>query len=576
MEFNQIRKHLKKDFSGLPVVKIAILADSAVQLFCQAIKGVGFTKGICFNTWEADYDQVYQTVLNQDSVLYSSKPDYIIIYQSSKKLLSSFYKNNLQQKKEFAVKQLQFLDTIINVINEKITCNIIIINYNEINDAVFGNFANKTDTSFTYQLRKLNCGLMDLAISKKNINICDLAAIQNSYGSNIIVSEKLYINTDNALDIDSLPILAKSLTDIILAYSGKFKKCLILDLDNTTWGGIIGDDGMEGIQIGDLGIGKAFTNFQKWVIQLKERGIILAVCSKNTEDIAKEPFDKHPEMVLKLDDIAVFVANWNNKADNIRHIQSILNISFDSMVFLDDNPVEREIVRREIPEITVPELPEDPAEYLSFLYQQNLFETASYTEDDSKRNKQYREEAGRAILQKAFTNEDEFLESLNMIAEIKPVDKFTLPRVAQLTQRSNQFNLRTIRYTEEQLMGLSDDKNKFILTVSLKDKFGDYGLISLIILEKTGKDSLFINTWIMSCRVLKRNVEGVVLNELILLAKKQKCIKVIGEYLITPKNGIVKDHYLNLGFKETEIGLWEIPVDGFVAKNTFVKINLIN
>lgn len=576
MEFRELKKLLKKDYSGLPAIKIAILADSASQLFCQALKGYGYTQGIHLDIWEADYDQVYQTVLDTDSALYTTAPDYVIIYQSSKKLLASFYKNNQQQKKEFADKQISFLKTITATIDTKINTNIIIVNYAEINDAVFGNFANKTDSSFTYQLRKLNVGLMDLAINKPNINICDLAAIQNSFGSNTIVSERLYVNTDNVLDIELLPLFAKNITAIILAYSGRFKKCLILDLDNTTWGGIIGDDGMEGIQIGDLGIGKAFTNFQKWVLQLKERGIILAVCSKNTEHIAKEPFEKHPDMVLKLEDIAVFIANWNNKADNIRHIQSILNIGFDSMVFLDDNPVEREIVRREIPEVTVPELPEDPAEYLSFLYQENLFETTSFTEADSKRNEQYREEASRAVLQQAFTNEAEFLESLEMTASIKPVDKFSLPRAAQLSQRSNQFNLRTIRYTEEQLKDIYDNKNIFTFTVSLKDKFGDYGLISLIIAEKTEGDILFIDTWIMSCRVLKRNVEAIVLNELVLLAEQQNCKKIRGEYRPTAKNSLVKDHFFNLGFKKTgDEGLWEIDVTGYTPATNFIKINTI-
>ena len=572
MEFKELKKLLKKDYSRLPVIKITVLADSASQLFCQALKGYGYTQGIHLDIWEADYDQIYPTVLDSDSALYTTAPHYVIIYQSSKKLLSSFYKNSLQQKKEFADKQIDFLKTIATTIGTRINTNIIIVNYAEINDAVFGNFANKIDSSFTYQLRKLNFALMNLAISRPDINICDLTAIQNSFGSNTIVSEKLYINTDNVLEIDALPVLVKNITAIILAYTGRFKKCLILDLDNTTWGGIIGDDGMEGIQIGDLGIGKAFTNFQKWVLQLKERGIILAVCSKNTAHIAKEPFEKHPDMVLKLEDIAVFIANWNNKADNIRHIQSILNIGFDAMVFLDDNPAEREIVRREIPEVTVPELPEDPADYLSFLYQENLFETTSFTEADSKRNEQYREEAGRAVLQQAFTNEAEFLESLEMTAEVKPIDKFTLPRAAQLTQRSNQFNLRTIRYTEEQLKALCNDKNIFTFTISLKDKFGDYGLISLLILKRTGKDQLFIDTWIMSCRVLKRNVEELALNQLIVLAQKEGCKTITGEFIPTAQNGLVKNHFDTLGFSAAGNNLWEMNVDFYEPKSNFIQI----
>jgi len=571
MEFNKLKKALKNDFTGLPVAGVAVLADSASQLFCQALKGCGYFNKINLDIWEADYDQILQTVLDEGSELYAKRPKYVVIYQSSKKLINTFYKKDSQQKKTFATDQIAFLQMIAAKINEQIDTNIIIINYPEIQDGVFGNFSNKTENSFLYQVRKLNCLLMDLAISKKNINICDLAAIQNFAGSLTMISERLYVNTDNVLDLEALPVLTQSITDIILAYSGRFKKCIITDLDNTLWGGIIGDDGLEGIQIGELGIGKAFSNFQKWIIQLKERGIILAVCSKNTDHIAKEPFEKHPDMELKLDDIAVFVANWNNKADNIRYIQSVLNIGFDSMVFLDDNPAEREIVRREIPDITVPELPEDPSEYVSYLSQQGLFETTSFTEEDTKRNKQYREEADRTVFQQAFTNEAAFLESLEMAAVIQPIDNFTLPRASQLTQRSNQFNLRTIRYTEDQLRALCNDKEVFTFATNLYDKFGDYGLISLLILKKTGADTLFIDTWIMSCRVLKRNVEEFVLNHLVEMAKANGFIRITGEYIPTPKNGLVKDHYLNLGFKPAENNAWELNVEEYTFKNNFIK-----
>ena len=234
---------------------------------------------------------------------------------------------------------------------------------------------------------------------------------------------------------------------------------MILDLDNTTWGGIIGDDGMENIQIGSLGIGKAFSEFQYWIKKLKNRGIIVAVCSKNTESVAKEPFEKHPDMVLRLSDISVFIANWDNKVDNIRQIQSILNIGFDSMVFLDDNPFERNIVRENIPEICVPELPEDPANYLEYLYGLNLFETVSFSNEDSARTKLYQIEAERAKVQKKFTNEDDFLKNLEMVSVIEPFNKFNTPRMAQLSQRTNQFNLRTIRYSEADIERISKSKD---------------------------------------------------------------------------------------------------------------------
>jgi FkbH-like protein len=373
------------------------------------------------------------------------------------------------------------------------------------------------------------------------------------------------------VSIDALPCFAQSVVQIISAFQGTFKKCVILDLDNTVWGGVIGDDGLENIQIGQLGIGKAFTEFQYWIKKLQQRGIIVAVCSKNTESIAKEPFEKHPDMVLKLADIAVFVANWENKADNIRKIQKILNIGFDSMVFLDDNPFERNMVRENIPQITIPELPEDPALYLDYLYGLNLFETLSYSGEDTQRTQQYQKEAERIVFQESFANEDEFLKSLNMISDTKPFDSFTIPRVAQLSQRSNQFNLRTIRYTEDDVKRLSQSDNYFTLSFTLEDKFGDNGLVCAVILEKKDNQTLFIDTWFMSCRVLKRGVEAYVLNSLVELAKANGYTTLSGEYIPTPKNEMAKDHYKNLGFEPSPVeGIWQLDVTAYQQKTNYI------
>jgi len=306
------------------------------------------------------------------------------------------------------------------------------------------------------------------------------------------------------------------------------------------------------------------------VKKLQQRGIIVAVCSKNTESIAKEPFEKHPDMVLRLSDIAVFVANWENKADNIRKIQRILNIGFDSMVFVDDNPFERNMVRENIPQITVPELPEDPALYLDYLYGLNLFETVSYSGEDAKRTEQYQKEAERIVFQESFTNEADFLKSLNMISDTKPFDDFSIPRIAQLSQRSNQFNLRTVRYTEEDIKRIAESNKYLTLSFTLEDKFGDNGLICAVILEKKDDKTLFIDTWFMSCRVLKRGMEAYTLNSIVELAKANGFSEIIGEYIPTPKNEMVRDHYKNLGFEASEENCWKLNVKGYEMKENFI------
>ena len=307
--------------------------------------------------------------------------------------------------------------------------------------------------------------------------------------------------------------------------------------------------------------------------KLKNRGIIICVCSKNDADKAREPFEKNPEMVLKLDDIAVFVANWDNKADNIRLIQSILNIGFDSMVFLDDNPFERNMVRENLPDVTVPELPEDPGDYLEFLYSLNLFETASYSGNDKDRTRQYQEEAKRQSSAKAFANEDEFLASLNMKSEVKGFDSFNIPRVAQLSQRSNQFNLRTVRYTDDQIKAMREDDSYACFSFTLEDKFGDNGLICVVILKKVDKETLFIDTWFMSCRVLKRGMENFTLNTIVDYAIANGFKTIVGEYIPTAKNGMVENHYTALGFipmQDENRRLFRLDTENYKYRNCHI------
>jgi FkbH-like protein len=570
--FNELKKNLRLPDDKLRPVRIALLGDSATQMLTKALKGYGVEAGYRFDIWEADYNQIERQVFDPASELYESGAEFVILFHSAQKLLKKFYKTPLEERANFAPEHLGFVEALYENITARMKCKVIYCNIPELDDSVFGNFANKVEVAFLFQLRKINVGLMDLAMQRKNLFISDLARLQGQYGNAFAFDPKLYVTADMVFSLDFLPVVAKNLTDIIASIAGSFKKCLILDLDNTTWGGIIGDDGLENIQVGSLGIGKAFTELQLWAKELKQRGIILCVCSKNTEHIAKEPFEKHPEMTLRLDDIALFVANWENKADNIRYIQSILEISFDSMVFLDDNPFERNLVRTNLPAVLVPELPEDPAEYVPFLRRLNLFETASHSGNDEVRTKQYQQEQQRRTYATAFSNQDEYLKSLEMKALVQSFDAFSLPRVAQLTQRSNQFNLRTMRYTEEDIQQMMDSGRYLTFSFSLMDKFGDHGLIGVNILEKKNENDLFIDTWIMSCRVLKRGMEEFVLNSLVKAARENNFARLIGEYLPTPKNGLVERHYENLGFEKNEAGFWVLNVSSFVGKTAFISI----
>ena len=545
-------KKLSKEELNTPMIKVALLGDTATQLLVTAIKGESVDRGISLDLYEGEYSQVERQLMDPTSELYEFDADIIVIFQSTHKLGEHHSSLPVESQTLLADERLSFVTTLCenpSFVNKKL----IYFNYPEIEDTVFGSYANKVESSFSYQVRKLNYELMNLSMQYPNLFICDIAGLQNLFGRQFMFAPNVYMTTEMVLSVNALPYVASRVVDIIAAIKGQFKKCLILDLDNTVWGGVIGDDGLEGIELGHgLGIGKAFTEFQMWIKKLKQRGIIICVASKNNEDTAKEPFEKHPDMILKLDDIAVFQANWETKVDNIRTIQGILNIGFDSMVFLDDNPFERNMVRENIPGITVPELPEDPAMYLEYLYSLNLFETASYSNADKDRTKQYQVEAKRVSLSKTFTNEADFLKSLNMISTVSGFTKFNTPRVAQLSQRSNQFNLRTVRYTEADIEDMAKNPDVIDLSFTLEDKFGDNGLIAVVIMKKLDEETLFVDTWFMSCRVLKRGMENFTLNTMVEFARSKGYKRIIGEYIPTPKNKMVEMHYPNLGFTKIE------------------------
>jgi FkbH-like protein len=303
---------------------------------------------------------------------------------------------------------------------------------------------------------------------------------------------------------------------------------------------------------------------------------VLAVCSKNDEQVARQPFLLRDDMILRLEHISCFIANWTNKADNLREIAGRLELGLDSFVFVDDNPAERAVVRRFLPEVAVPDMPEDPAGYIPALAKHRFFETISWTSEDASRAKYYSQNAERVQMASRFQDLGSFLESLVMRAKVEPVNRLNIERVAQLVNKSNQFNLTTRRRTLAQIEELAGNPNWITLTISLADRLGDNGLISVIFLRKSGK-RVEIDTWLMSCRVLQRTVEQLALNEIVTLCGEHGCSTVTGVYIPTQRNGMVRDHYASLGFEpagaEGEVTYWTLSAGtSYEPRQTYIEV----
>jgi FkbH-like protein len=386
-----------------------------------------------------------------------------------------------------------------------------------------------------------------------HVTICDFEYLSARRGIAESRDDRAWFQSKQFGSADFVADCAREIAHQATARLRGPKKVVVLDLDNTLWGGVIGDDGVDGIVLGDVdATGQAYKAVQKLMLEFKARGLLLAVASKNDLDKAVEPFKTHPEMVLRLGDIVSFQANWGPKPDSLRTIAHELGLGLDSFVFIDDNPAEIEHVRQVLPEVDCILLDEDPAQRVLQIQDSRLFDITSLTAEDAQRSEQYRVAAQRQSLQLETRSYDDYLISLAMLGEISPFNSVDIPRIAQLIARSNQFNLTTIRRQEPELVTLMADSSQLAFTVRLQDRFGDYGLIAIVIASVRGEESgggeLVVDTWLMSCRVLKRQVEEEVFNELLRLARSKGLSRIRGVYIPSAKNGMVRDLYTTLGF----------------------------
>ena len=533
--------------------------------------------GVTCEVWTGDYDNYHAEIMDAESPLYEFNPDAVLLLPSERRCAYSGPLTSSRVEQEEAGRRLagELLDLCSHV-HARCGAEVILANFRLSPYFDPGPMRN-TSLISDYAFRKF----VNLELGARlpsYAHICDVEFLSNRRGNLSGVDDRTWFESKQPFAAGLLVDVAREYADVLSSLTRAAKKVLVLDLDNTLWGGVIGDDGLESIELGTTSPGgEAYRDFQMYLLELSKRGVLLAVCSKNDYDKAIEPFERHPEMVLRLKDIVCFKANWEPKSDNIRRIATELNLGLDSVVFIDDNRAEIEIVNQFVPEVSTIWAGDDPAEFAAKLKDSRFFEFRNVTEEDVQRVQQYKQESERQQFLNTSTDMDSYLGSLEMVGMIKPFDRLDAPRVAQLIGKSNQFNLTTRRRTEAEVLAVIADEQYSAFTMRLSDRFGDHGLIAIVIGHASGED-FAIDTWLMSCRVLKRQVEEEVLNEIVRLARDRGCTKVVGRYIPTAKNGMVRDLYPKMGFAHSReesdgVQVYKLDVAQYQLKPTKIHVN---
>src|ERR1700722_18546141 len=557
--------------------RLAVLSNSTIDMIVPALVASAARHGIALDVIQPSYDQVPQEALTPDSKVNSSKPDAVLLALDYRALPLKLSLADAAASSATVQGVMQYLQMLRNGIKTNSNAVCIFQTFAPPVETLFGSLDRALPGTLRSLVDNINRELAQYVLGSGDA-LLDVAGLAETVGLADWHDTRLWNMAKFSFSDKLIPLYADHVARTIAAIRGRSRKVLILDLDNTLWGGVIGDDGLEGIKVaqGDA-TGEAHLAVQRLALDLRRRGIVLAVSSKNTDEVARAPFMQHPEMLLKLDHIAVFQANWNDKATNIQAIAEELSLGLDTMVFLDDNPVERGLVRQLLPQVAVPELPEEPALYARTLAAAGYFETIAFAAEDLQRAGYYQENAKRAALQKQVGGLEAYLASLDMSITFQPFDAIGRARIVQLINKSNQYNLTTRRYTDPEISAAENDPEVFTLQVRLTDIFGDNGMISVVIC-RPGADRVWeIDTWLMSCRVLGRKVEHMVLREILEHARAAGVSKLTGVYRPTDRNQMVAEHYAKLGFTKTRVTEsgkteWELPVESADPESAPMKV----
>ncbi len=573
-----LKKELLSDGRSRIKKKIAVLGGSTTADIVRVLELFLLDCGIEAEFWESEYAQFWQDAVFGNTELENFDPDIVYIHTSLRNL--SFMPEpgmTVQQVDAGFGTELERFRQMWDSIEKRFSCPVIQNNFELPFYRVMGNSEATSPFGTVNFVTRLNMAFYAEAQKRSGFYINDINWLSSVYGLEKWSAPEYWYMYKYSLDLNAIPGLAFQISNIIKSVFGRNKKALALDLDNTMWGGIVGDDGPENLAIGqETGTAQAYYEFQQYVKAHKKIGVLLTVCSKNDEENALAGLS-HPEGAVSPEDFTIIKANWLPKDRNVSDIAQELNILPEAIVFCDDNPAEREIVRSQLEGTAVPEIGE-VTDYIRILDRSGFFEVTSLSEDDLKRNEMYKANIARANSLAKFESYEDYLLSLEMTAEIQPFNSLYIQRITQLTNKSNQFNLTTKRYTQSEMEEISNSEKYITLYGKLTDKFGDNGVVSVIIGEKNG-DTLNIDLWLMSCRVLKRDMELAMLDALVAAANKHGISKLVGVYIPTAKNKMVKDFYPDvLGFTSVcansqGVTVWELDTAGYENKNKVIKVN---
>ncbi len=530
-------------------VRLAILGSSTTSHLHPGIRVAGLRHRMWVSIYECAFGQYWQDLHDTTSELHAFQPTAVLFSFDSRHVVqgavADMSQSAARDELRIAVDRIQ---GCWEMARSSFQCHVMQQTLLPVLPTLLGSNEHRLAGSASQMVQRINHELRSLTVAQgvDLVSLDDRVAIDGLHAWH---DPALWCRSKQEISPNAVPMYGELVSRVLAAQRGMSSKCLVLDLDDTLWGGVVADCGIEGLVLGEgSGLGEGFIAVQKYAKELKNRGVILAVCSKNHEATAMEPFERHPDMVLRREDITCFVANWDDKATNIRRIAAHLKIGLESLVFVDDNPVERALVRCELPQVAVPEIPDEPSLVPYYLAQAGYFEALSITTEDQQRAQKYRDNTLRDHARTEATDLDSFLMGLQMRLSWSPFDQTGAARIVQLINKTNQFNLTTRRYTADAVQAVMSDEKAVGLQLRLIDRFGDNGIIAIVI-GRMQQESLLIDTWLMSCRVLGRQVEHATLAILADVARKMGAKRLVGQYIETAKNSLVKDHYLKIGFK---------------------------